>query len=81
MTHELDGFIVPAFDIDAMADAVTGLTSDLDLLNRMGRTARQTVKDRFSVDVMTRETLAVYEKTLDDKRTREKRGQHRGQPS
>lgn len=81
VTHELDGFIVPAFDIDAMADAVTGLTSDLDLLNRMGRTARQTVKDRFSVDVMTRETLAVYEKTLDDKRTREKRGQHRGQPS
>jgi glycosyltransferase involved in cell wall biosynthesis len=38
--HELDGVLVPAEDVAALADAVRRLTADQDLRRRLGNAAR-----------------------------------------
>jgi hypothetical protein len=48
----------------AIAAALRRLLDNPDLCRRMGRAARQTVMDRFTVDQMVRHTMDVYRQVL-----------------
>jgi glycosyltransferase involved in cell wall biosynthesis len=60
VTHGLDGLLVPPGDIDALAAAITRLTSDPELRARLGRAARETVAKRFSLDSAVEQLLGIY---------------------
>jgi glycosyltransferase involved in cell wall biosynthesis len=59
------GLLVPPDDPAALADALNSLLADPARAGAMGRAGRARLADRFSVDRMIRETLAVYEAVLD----------------
>jgi glycosyltransferase involved in cell wall biosynthesis len=60
ITHDVDGLLVNAADIDGMAAALGRLITDADLRRRLGEAARQTIEDRFTVQHMARAYEAVY---------------------
>jgi 1,2-diacylglycerol 3-alpha-glucosyltransferase len=54
--------IVPENDPKALADAIHQLLDDPELARRVGKGQRQFVVDHFSIDAVTRDYLALYEK-------------------
>ncbi|MCL2024367.1 MAG: glycosyltransferase family 4 protein [Coriobacteriia bacterium] len=54
------GFLTPPADAHALADAMAKLLDDDELRMRMGRAAQQSMVDRFTLDEMVEQTLAVY---------------------
>ena len=62
VTHERNGLIVPAGDVDALAAAVNRLLrGGRPRAARIGEPARTTLGDSFSADQMVDRTIAVYE--------------------
>jgi glycosyltransferase involved in cell wall biosynthesis len=59
------GLLVPPDDPAALAAALNALLADPARAEAMGRAGRARLVERFSVDRMIRETLAVYEAVLD----------------
>ena len=62
--HAETGLVVPPADEDALAAALTQLTSDAALRQRMGEAARLRVRDHFTADRMTRESSALYREVV-----------------
>jgi glycosyltransferase involved in cell wall biosynthesis len=58
-----NGMLVPN-EPAAIAAALRRLLDNPDLSRRMGRAARQTVMDKFTVDQMVRHTMEVYRQVL-----------------
>lgn len=58
------GFVVPARDPSALAEAVLRLLKDSDLRMTMGQHARQRAHEKFTILAMTREVQSVYELLL-----------------
>jgi glycosyltransferase involved in cell wall biosynthesis len=58
-----NGILVPN-ESTAIAAALKRLVASPDLTGRLGRAARQTVMDRFTVDQMVRHTMEVYNQVL-----------------
>lgn len=58
--HEKTGLLVPPRDPVALADAIARLADDPELRARLGRAARERVLERFTVDRVVEQTLAVY---------------------
>jgi glycosyltransferase involved in cell wall biosynthesis len=58
--HGETGLLVPASDPDALAEAMLALASDRDAAARMGASAREVARERFSVERMVHRMLAVY---------------------
>jgi glycosyltransferase involved in cell wall biosynthesis len=54
--------IVPENDPKALADAIHQLLDNPELARRVGKGQRQFVVDHFSIDAVTRDYLALYEK-------------------
>ncbi|MDQ1447667.1 MAG: 1,2-diacylglycerol 3-alpha-glucosyltransferase [Actinomycetota bacterium] len=54
--------IVPENDPKALADAIHQLLDDPELARRVGKGQRQFVVDHFSIDAVTRDYLALYER-------------------
>jgi glycosyltransferase involved in cell wall biosynthesis len=54
------GLLVEPDDAAALAGAITRLLNDPALAERLGRTARQTIADRYSVEKMVRATGQLY---------------------
>lgn len=61
VTDGQDGLIVPPGDVGALISATKLLLDDSTLRQRLGRAARKRVLDRFSLDTMIRDTLAIIE--------------------
>jgi glycosyltransferase involved in cell wall biosynthesis len=60
--HGRTGFVVPARDAKALAEAVLAmLAMSPEQIRQMSRRARKTVEDRFAVDTIVRQQLRVYE--------------------
>jgi glycosyltransferase involved in cell wall biosynthesis len=58
------GLLVPPGDPRALAGAVAQLLQDRALAARLGRAARESIRDRFSVDRMVRATERLYMELL-----------------
>ena len=56
------GFLVPPRDHAAMAERIVVLLKDPKLRARMGEAALKRARDRFTVERMVEETVAVYER-------------------
>lgn len=56
----INGIIVPANDVDALAEAIERLSTDLFLASQMGRNGRNKVLSGFSQEQVAQETLAVW---------------------
>lgn len=52
VTHDLDGYLYPVGDVDAMSKAAIGLLSDRNKLNTMKEAARASAVTRFSSNLM-----------------------------
>jgi glycogen(starch) synthase len=60
ITNGVDGVLVPPNNARALAAALVHLLTDDALRHRLGRTARLTVGNRFSPDIICRETVEAY---------------------
>jgi glycosyltransferase involved in cell wall biosynthesis len=63
--HGVTGFLVPPRDASALTGAIDSLLENPGLPRRMGEAARRRVAERFSLDVMVRQTERLYEELLD----------------
>ncbi|RPI57737.1 MAG: glycosyltransferase [Acidobacteria bacterium] len=62
------GLLVPAGDVRALADGISTLLEDRALAARLGRSARERIAARYSVERMTEATEQLYRELLDRKR-------------
>ena len=60
VTHQVDGLLVPPGDVDALAAAIARLMSEPALRERLGRAARETAAQRFSLDSAVERLLGIY---------------------
>jgi glycosyltransferase involved in cell wall biosynthesis len=60
----VDGFLVEAGDIDAMADRLARLAADADLRRRMGEAGSASVRERYSVERLLDDVDALYRRLL-----------------
>ena len=60
VTEGVDGLLVPAGDVEALAAAIRRLMSDPPLRERLGRAARETVAARFSLDSAVERLMGIY---------------------
>ncbi|MEX1245582.1 MAG: glycosyltransferase [Thermoanaerobaculia bacterium] len=63
VTDGVEGFIVPLWDSVAMGDALLLLAKDADLLQRMGRAARERVVRDFTGERHVRDFVRLFEET------------------
>ena len=59
--HERNGLLFRAEDPQALADCLTSLLDQEDLRRRLGREARKSVEDRFSLETIARYYVNLYE--------------------
>ena len=62
--HGETGLLVPARDIQGLADAIAALAGDPPRRAAMGRAGRALVEREFAENIVARETLAVYDAAL-----------------
>lgn len=62
--HGQTGFTVPPKDPDALANAINLLLDNAALRHQFGNAARERVRDRFSVEKMVMQTMAVYDSVM-----------------
>ena len=55
------GLLVPPAAVDSLAGAIDSLLVDDALRRRMGEAARERIVERYTIEAMTRQTVAVYE--------------------
>lgn len=62
--HERNGLLVAPQDAFALAHAIRRLVEDAPLRERMGRNGRAIARERFSVDRVSADVLAIYRSQL-----------------
>lgn len=60
----ISGLLVPPDDVEALATAIARLLDDPALASSLGRTARQVIADRFSMERMVQSTQQLYQRLL-----------------
>lgn len=65
--HNENGVLFPAGDNPAMIAALEKLIDSPDLRQKMGKRGREIVQEGFSLEIVTSQTLALYEKLLSNK--------------
>ncbi len=58
--HGINGLLVPPRDVSALARALELLINDVQLRKRMGQESRKLAVERFSSNIIIRETLNAY---------------------
>lgn len=64
VVHNETGFLSPAYDIDQFANHILTLYIDKEKRLRMGEESYKRLKTYFSLERMTKETIAFYDKAL-----------------
>ena len=64
VTHELNGLLVPPRDSQALANAMEKLLNDASLRDTMGNAGREIALEKFSLDKIIEQTLAIYYQAL-----------------
>ncbi|GAG38199.1 unnamed protein product, partial [marine sediment metagenome] len=67
LTSGIDGIVVSAGNMRSLADAITQIILDETKRVSLGYNAQQTVRDRFSLDVMVRAYRHVFAAALTKK--------------
>ncbi|MCH7696254.1 MAG: glycosyltransferase family 4 protein [Proteobacteria bacterium] len=62
--NEENGLLVPVKNAERLARAITRLAENKQLRIKMGEFGRKLVESEFSVDIINRRTLALYERAL-----------------
>lgn len=62
--HEENGLVVPADDVDALAEALTRAAREPLLLRRLGEAAQRTARERFDGDALARRLAALFEEAV-----------------
>ena len=62
--HEQTGLLFPVDDAPALAEAMARLATDVELRTRCAVAARNRVVQKFAADIIGRQTVALYERTL-----------------
>ncbi len=62
--HKSNGLLVPSGDEEALSNAILEILSDKKRSKKMGKLSRSIVEEKFTVEIMTRGILDVYEKTI-----------------
>jgi glycosyltransferase involved in cell wall biosynthesis len=62
----VNGLLVPVGDAAALAEAILLLLNDPEMRARMGREGRRIVEQEFSLDIVIRRTLAIYDRLIDE---------------
>lgn len=60
----VDGYVVPLDDVDALADRISRLHTNVELARSMGQNARRRILDSYSIDKMVDRTIGVYANLL-----------------
>jgi glycosyltransferase involved in cell wall biosynthesis len=66
--HGVNGLLVPAADPGALANAICHLLAEPEMARRLGRAARESINERFSIDRMVSATEELYLSLLDRRR-------------
>lgn len=66
----VNGMLVPVGDAQALAEALRTLIADRELREAMGREGRKLVLERFTDEIIVRETMQIYEELIDRDRRR-----------
>jgi glycosyltransferase involved in cell wall biosynthesis len=64
ITSGVDGILVPPADPGALAKAIIGLLSDVELRKRIADAGYRTVAERYSIDAQVKRIEAVYDEEL-----------------
>jgi glycosyltransferase involved in cell wall biosynthesis len=59
------GYLVPQGDADALRNRIERLLTNPDLRSRLGANGRRSYEQRFTLDRMVANTLAVYREVLE----------------
>ena len=70
VTNEIDGVLVPPRDPEAMAELIVNLLPDSPRLEALGYAASETVRKRFSLDLLWRQVANTMLSICDDKQRR-----------
>ena len=61
----VNGFLVNPGDIEAFKNKILKLIRSVSLRNKMGKNAYYSVKDKFDVNIITRQLNAIYQELSD----------------
>lgn len=64
----VNGLLVPPADPNALANAICHLLAEPEMARRLGRAARESINERFSIDRMVSATEELYLSLLDKRR-------------
>lgn len=64
--HELTGWLVPRYDVESLKEKLKIAISESETRKKYGATARARLEEKFSLNQIINETLAVYEEVLAD---------------
>jgi len=59
-----NGLIVPSGDPVSLANAIVRLLKHPEVASRMGRTGREMFREKYQLEIMVQDTIAVYNKCL-----------------
>ena len=65
----VEGFLIDAGDVDALADRIARLSSNAALRERMGRAGRKRVEEHHTVEAMTSKIAHIYRVTAGERAT------------
>jgi glycosyltransferase involved in cell wall biosynthesis len=65
--HNENGFLIPLYSIDPLANALKKLIRDRELRKRMGLRGREIVKEEFSEEYVVNQTLYLYKSIISKK--------------
>lgn len=67
ITDGVNGYLVPARDALRLSERITALLGDVSLREQIGQNARRSLKNRFGLEQMQKDTSALYEEILNGK--------------
>ena len=73
--HEQTGLLFPVDHAPALAEAMVRLAADVELRTQCAVAARNRVVQKFAADIIGRQTVALYERVLEESSLRKSRAQ------
>ena len=69
VVNGLNGFLVPVKDPVALADSIRKLIDSAELRRQMGQAGRKRVEENFALDIINRNTVALYDELMGQRKT------------